>query len=70
MKKKALYVGWEESEPSDSDEEEHETDNLRMVDNNICFMAHEDEVISDFEATFTLEELEMLVLNWKKTSTN
>ena len=52
-KKKAIYVGWEESEPSDSDKEQHETTNLEMVNNNICFMAHEDEIISNSDETFT-----------------
>ena len=39
MKKKALYVGWKESEPNGSDDEEqNEMAKLGMV--NICFMAH------------------------------
>ena len=55
---KALYVGWEKSEPSDFDKEQNETANLVMVNkNNICFMAHENKVISNCD-DLTLEELE------------
>ena len=32
--------------------------NFRVVDNNLCFMANEKEVISDSEDILTLEELE------------
>ena len=40
-KKKILSVGWEESKPIDSEEEQSDTANFKMVDNNICFMANE-----------------------------
>ena len=57
--KKVLYVGWEESEPSDSDEEQHEISNLRMVNRNkIYFVAHENVVVFNSEDPFTLDELE------------
>ena len=56
-KKKALYVGWEESKSSDSDEEQHETANLRTVD-NICFMPHEDKLKSDSNEIIIFDELE------------
>jgi len=44
-KKKALYVGWDESEPSDSEDEKSQEANLSIADPNICFMANENEVI-------------------------
>ena len=44
-KKKALYVGWDESEPSDSEDEKSEEANISIVDPNNCFMANENEVI-------------------------
>ena len=65
-KKEALYVSWEESEPSDTDEEQNETANLRTVNNNICFKAHEDEVISDSEEPFTLDELKDAYIEFEK----
>ena len=40
--------------------------NLRMVYNNICFRAHEDEVISDSEEPFTLEESENAYIELEK----
>ena len=48
-KKKAMYAGWEESEPSDSDSDE-EGAKLALHDPNVCFMALEHEVISDTES--------------------
>ena len=48
-KKKAMYAGWEESEPSDSDSDE-EGAKLALHDPNVCFMANEDEVISEAES--------------------
>ena len=44
-----MYAGWEESEPSDSDSNE-EGAKLALHDPNICFMAYEQEVISDTES--------------------
>ncbi|ONK56591.1 uncharacterized protein A4U43_C10F10450 [Asparagus officinalis] len=41
-KKKAMYAGWDESEPSDSDSDE-EGAKFALHDHNICFMANEDE---------------------------
>ena len=55
--KEALYVGWEKSEPSDSENKQSETTNFGMVD-NICFMANEAKEISDFKDIITFEELE------------
>ena len=55
-KKKALYVGWDESEPSDSEDEKSQEANLSITDPNICFMANENEVIID--DCMSLEELE------------
>nr|ABD63167.1 Zinc knuckle family protein [Asparagus officinalis] len=48
-KKKAMYAGWEESEPSDSDSDE-EGAKLALHNPNVCFMANEDEVISEAES--------------------
>ena len=39
-KKKTLYMGWDESEPSDSKNEEKDEANLSILNENICFMAN------------------------------
>lgn len=47
-KKKAMYAGWDESEPSDSDSDDEDA-KIALHDRNVCFMAHEDEVQSESE---------------------
>ena len=54
-KKKALYVGWDESEPSNSENEERgQVANLSPTNSNICFMTNVDEVT--IEDCLTLHE--------------
>jgi len=38
-KKKALYVGWDESGLSNSENEEKDESNLSITNGNVCFMA-------------------------------
>ena len=57
MKKNAMYVGWEEFELSDSKDEQNETAHLETV-KNICFIANEDEIISDIHELLTYKEFE------------
>ena len=38
-KKKALSVGWDESEPTDFENEEKEEANLSILNENVCFVA-------------------------------
>ena len=70
-KKKALYVGWDESEPTKSEnEEKNQEANLRLTNLNICFIANEDEVT--IKHCLTLDEVEdayvELVEDFKKLS--
>ena len=55
-RKKALDVEWDESEPSDSEDEKSQEAMLSIADPNICFMANENEVIID--DCMSLEEFE------------
>ena len=55
-KKKALYVGWDESEPNGSENKERGQEaNLSLTNPNICFIANKDEVT--FEECLTLDEV-------------
>ena len=56
-KEESFNVRWEESESSDSEDEQSEIANFRMVDKNIWFMGNEAEVISESEDIITSEEL-------------
>ena len=47
-KKKAMYVGWDESEPSDTSDDESTL--IAVQDPNVCFMAQEDEVHSNSDS--------------------
>ena len=55
-RKKALYVGWVESEPSDSGNEEKDEANLSISNGNVCFMADNEQVTLD--DYITSEEIE------------
>ena len=55
-KKTTFHVGWDESEPSDSEDKKSQEANLSIIDRNICFMANENEVTID--DCMSLEELE------------
>ena len=55
-KKKTLNVGWDEPEPSGSEDEKNQEANLSIANPNICFIANENEVT--FDDCLSLEELE------------
>ncbi|XP_020250921.1 YTH domain-containing protein 1-like [Asparagus officinalis] len=73
-KKKAMYIGWDESEPSDSDNDD-EGAKIALHDPNICFMAHEDEILAQhirdaFESEDEIEKLttEDQIQFWRNTA--
>jgi len=70
FKKKALYIGWDESEPSDSENEEKDKANLSISNENVCFMADNQQVTLD--DYITSDEIEYvyikLVADYKKLS--